>query len=81
MATRMCTNDDFKDLQLWRESQILEVIPVSKSTFRRMVKHREFPAGIKVSARLKMWPAHVVFGWINKRAEQAQGALNGEAES
>lgn len=65
----MATKEDPKDLRLLRESQILQLIPVSRSTFRRWVKAGQFPGGFKVSERIMMWPSHVVLDWIKQRQE------------
>lgn len=49
---------------LLREWQILELIPVSKSTFRRWVKAGIFPEGRFITARIRVWSESVVFAWI-----------------
>jgi len=67
----MAKKEDSRNLRLLREDQILELIPVSKSTFRRWIKIERFPAGFKISERITVWPSHVVFDWI----ENSHGLL------
>jgi len=52
--------------KLLRESQILALIPVSKSTFRRWVSSGEFPQGFKVSERIVVWRSEDVHNWISQ---------------
>ena len=61
----MAKKEDSKNLGLLRESQILELLPMSKSTFRRLVKSGKFPAGFKMTGRITVWRSQVVFDWIN----------------
>ena len=68
----MATKEESNDLRLLRESQILQLIPVSRSTFRRWVKVGKFPAGFKVSERITMWPAYVVWDWIKRTLESPE---------
>lgn len=65
----MANKDQSKDISLMRESQILELIPVSRSTFRRWVKDGKFPFGIKISGRISVWYSHVVLDWIKNPSE------------
>lgn len=57
-------NDEPKDLTLMRETQILELIPVSRSTFRRWVKSGKFPPGMKITERIRVWHRYLVLAWI-----------------
>ncbi|WP_041390451.1 helix-turn-helix transcriptional regulator [Polaromonas sp. JS666] len=68
----IATKEESNDLRLLRESQILELIPVSRSTFRRWVKAGKFPAGFKVSERITMWYSYVVFDWIKSPPESPE---------
>jgi prophage regulatory protein len=52
-----------------RQPQVLEVIPVSKSTLWRRVRAKTFPAPVKLSPRVTAWRAEDIRGWI-----LAQGA-------
>ncbi len=63
-ASIMTKNEESAVLSLLRESQILRLIPVSRSTFRRWIKEGKFPAGVKVTERISMWHSYVVFDWI-----------------
>ena len=67
----MAKKEDPKNLRLLREDQILELIPMSRSTLRRLVKIGRFPAGFKVSERITVWPSQVVLDWI----KNSQGLL------
>lgn len=60
----MIKEEIHKDFSLMRESQILKLIPVSKSTFRRWIKDGSFPPGFKISGRISVWYGYVVFEWI-----------------
>lgn len=72
LVSMIATKEESNDLHLLRESQILKLIPVSRSTFRRWVKAGEFPAGFKVSERITMWPSHVVSDWIKRIQESPE---------
>ena len=63
-ATIMMKKEESADLSLVREGQILQLIPVSRSTFRRWIKAGKFPAGFKITERITMWRSYVVFDWI-----------------
>lgn len=52
---------------LLRVAQILQLIPVSRKTFERWVRNGDFPPGIKLSKRITVWRADVVYAWINHR--------------
>ncbi len=54
------------NLSFLRESQILQLIPVSKSTFRRWINEGKFPRGIKLSPRITVWLSADVYEWISK---------------
>ena len=49
---------------LLREWQVREMVPVSRSTFRRLIAEGRFPAGIRISARIRVWRLSVVQAWI-----------------
>lgn len=57
------------DIRLLSEKQILELIPVSKSTFQRWIDDGKFPAGFKVSKRISLWRSEDVRQWIIKAPE------------
>lgn len=57
---------------LLREEQILELIPVSKSTFRRWIQNGHFPQGIKLTERIRVWPSEVVHAWIENFLHSAR---------
>jgi predicted DNA-binding transcriptional regulator AlpA len=45
----------FPDIALWRLSQVLEHIPVSKSTWWAGVKSGRYPQGVKISSKCTAW--------------------------
>jgi len=61
-----------KELRLLSEKQILELIPVSKSTLRRWVEDGKFPEGFKVSERIVVWRGEDVRQWITNAPELQQ---------
>ncbi|CAN7493946.1 helix-turn-helix transcriptional regulator [Polaromonas sp. LjRoot131] len=68
----MTKKEQSKDLSLLRERQILQLIPVSQSTFRRWVKDGKFPAGFKITGRITVWRSCVVFDWIKNAQDWAE---------
>ena len=58
--------------RLLREAQILELIPVSKATFRRWVHKRYFPKGIKMIGRITVWRAETVYQFIERLGADPQ---------
>jgi predicted DNA-binding transcriptional regulator AlpA len=62
---RMAEMHEYEAPKLLREAQILELIPVSRATFRRWISSGTFPPGFKVSERIVMWPSEVVHQWIS----------------
>lgn len=72
LASMIATTEESNDLRLLRERQILELIPVSRSTFRRWIKIGRFPAGFKVSERITVWCSYVVFDWIKRVQESPE---------
>ena len=52
-----------------REPQVLAVIPISKSTLWRRVKHETFPRPVKLSERVTAWRAEDLHSWIEHHAD------------
>lgn len=52
--------------KLLRERQILQLIPVSRATFKRWVQSGYFPPGFKLSSRITVWRAEIVYQWIDR---------------
>lgn len=51
-----------------RQSQVLALVPVSKSTLWRRVQARTFPQPVKLSARVTAWRAEDLRQWIHDAA-------------
>lgn len=54
-----------------RQPQVLAFVPISKSTLWRRIQARTFPEPVKLSARITVWRAEDIRGWI---AQQALGS-------
>jgi prophage regulatory protein len=63
-------SNDYADIALMRISQILKVIPVSKSKFWLMVQKGEFPKPIKIG-RSSFWTIEQVQTFIRERTKQS----------
>lgn len=57
-------NED-QDERLIRIADVLEIIPVSRSTFWAWVRTGKFPAPIKLSAGVSCWRKKDVISWID----------------
>jgi len=53
---------------LLRERQALELIPVSRATFRRWVRDGKFPNGFRLCGRIAVWRAADVYVWIEQHS-------------
>lgn len=51
-----------------RQSQVLQFVPISKSTLWRRVQLQTFPAPLKLSARITVWRAEAIRRWIDEQA-------------
>jgi prophage regulatory protein len=58
---------------LLRERQVLQLIPVSRATFRRWLRDGKFPAGFKLGGRIAVWRAAVVYDWIDQHDPACTG--------
>jgi prophage regulatory protein len=47
-----------------RQPQVLQLVPISKSTLWRRIKAKTFPQPVKLSVRVTAWRAEDVLGWI-----------------
>jgi prophage regulatory protein len=56
---------------LRRKDIIPALVPVSPSTFARMVRRGEFPAPVRFSRRIRLWRADVVRAWLAAREAEA----------
>lgn len=53
-----------------RISQVLAVVPVSRTTLWRWVKEGKFPASVKLTPEITAWPVQAVRAWIAERNQQ-----------
>ncbi len=47
-----------------RLHQIIELVPVSKSTIWRWIRAEQFPRPAMVIARIRLWSASEVWSWM-----------------
>jgi predicted DNA-binding transcriptional regulator AlpA len=47
------------------EKQVLEIVPVGRTTLHRMTKTGRFPRGTYVSANRRLWFADEIIAWQN----------------
>ena len=45
------------------EAQVLEIVPVARTTLYRMVKTGKFPKGVYVSPNRRLWLASEIANW------------------
>lgn len=50
-----------------RQPQVLDLIPISKSTLWRCIQARTFPQPVKLSQRVTAWRAEDVRKWIEEK--------------
>jgi prophage regulatory protein len=65
---------DLREDAFLREWQVLQLLNVSHSTLHRMIKRGEFPRGIKITPRIRVWPASVVHAWLQRKRIKVDGA-------
>jgi predicted DNA-binding transcriptional regulator AlpA len=53
-----------------RQTQVLQFVPISKSTLWRRIEAKTFPQPVKLSPRVTVWRAEDIRRWI---AQQAPG--------
>jgi predicted DNA-binding transcriptional regulator AlpA len=54
-----------------RQTQVLQFVPISKSTLWRRIEAKTFPQPVKLSPRVTVWRAEDIRRWI---AQQAPGS-------
>ncbi len=52
-----------------RQAQVLDFVPISKSTLWRRVQARTFPRPVKLSERVTAWRAEDIRAWIEQHTE------------
>jgi predicted DNA-binding transcriptional regulator AlpA len=69
IAERLATVEDGTEAtqctprRMLNEAQILQLIPVSRSTLFRMIKQHRFPRGTFISPNRRVWLADEVAAW------------------
>lgn len=58
---------------LLRERQILQLIPVSRATFRRWLRSGMFPPGFRLCGQITVWRAQIVQAWIDEHDPNRRG--------
>lgn len=64
------SNAEISQAKLLRLPQVLEIIPVSKSTWWHGVKSGRFPASIKLGERVTVWRATDIQKFIDDAATE-----------
>lgn len=59
------------DTGFLRQMQVLQFVPISKSTLWRRVEAKTFPLPVKLSPRVTVWRAEDIRRWITE-----QGAVS-----
>jgi prophage regulatory protein len=58
-----------KNMKLLRAKQILQIFPISKSTFYKWVKEGKFPKPIKYGTRCSVWEEEVIKSLIDSETK------------
>ncbi|MBN2644618.1 MAG: AlpA family phage regulatory protein [Desulfuromonadaceae bacterium] len=54
--------------RLLRMPQLLEIVPLGKSTIWAYVRQRKFPAPVKISSRCTVWKESEIQAWLAQLA-------------
>lgn len=54
-----------------RQAQVLQFVPISKSTLWRRVQTRTFPEPVKLSVRVTVWRVEDIRQWIAEQSGRA----------
>lgn len=63
-APPLPSNLRLPDTGFLRQTQVLQFVPISKSTLWRRVEARTFPLPVKLSPRVTVWRAEDIRRWI-----------------
>lgn len=55
------------DTGFLRQTQVLQFVPISKSTLWRRVEAKTFPLPVKLSPRVTVWRAEDIRRWITEQ--------------
>ena len=53
--------------RILREKEVLEIVPLSKSTLRRLESKKQFPQRMKLSDRAVGWSESEIHDWLAAR--------------
>ncbi|WP_233556447.1 helix-turn-helix transcriptional regulator [Noviherbaspirillum sedimenti] len=67
MSTSHSHNATLPETGFLRQSTVLTIIPISKSTLWQRVLAGTFPAPIKLSARVTVWRVEEIRRWISEQ--------------
>jgi prophage regulatory protein len=54
-----------------RQPQVLQFVPISKSTLWRRIEARSFPQPVKLSPRVTVWRAEDIRRWIAEQGGES----------
>jgi prophage regulatory protein len=63
------------------EKQVLEIVPVGRTTLYRMEKAGQFPKGSYISANRKIWFEDELIAWQNEVNGRGRGRRNHPTQS
>lgn len=66
MPTQLPQGPVLPETGFLRLAQLLNFVPISKSTLARRINEGSFPSPIKLSARVTVWRAEDVRRWISE---------------
>lgn len=73
----MTTNQSIKShpshLGFYRLNQILELIPIGRSTWWKWIADGKAPQGIKLGSKTTVWKTEVIHALIAQLAEEQEG--------
>lgn len=55
-----------------RAKQILQLLPIGKTKFYKMVKDKEFPQPIRLSPNTVVWKNAEILDWLENLAKQTK---------
>jgi prophage regulatory protein len=67
--------------RMLNEKQVLEIVPVGRTTLYRMEKAGRFPKGSYISPNRKIWFEDEVIKWQHEINGRGRGRLNHSGES
>lgn len=61
-----------------RLAEVEAVAGCKKSTIYKLIKAGKFPAGVRITSRMVVWPESAVLTWVQEQIKQASSARGGE---